>query len=575
MNSRLSIAFIRAGRRTTTMGWLAVAVMLAGSGWGIWGGRAVAQELTEHWTLGYSSLLGGGGLGWSAESGQAVGTDRDGHLIVGGYTEAPDFPNARRLGPPDMDRGGFVVRFDPSGRRILFSVVLGGAVVRGLGTDEAGNIYAVGECAYGFPTTNAIQSEPAGDWDAFAAKFSPAGDLLYSTLLGGSREDLAWSVAVDREGNAYVAGWTRSADFPITSNAPQTALAGGTDAFVAKLDPAGAHWSFVTFLGGVDDDLATSVALGESGGLYVAGRTLSSAFTPATPPSVLGSLGWQNGFLARLTTGGDRVEALTLMGATNSQTAVAALAVDATGHAYVFGSTDATHFPVTPGCWQAANAGGMDNFLAKLNPAGTAFEYATYLGGSGQDEATVLKYLGDGDVPIDQAGVAVDALGNAYVVGRTDSSDLAPAGIAASAYGGNRDGYVAVMDPSGSRLRHLRYLGGLGEDVGLACSLDARGDLWMTGSASPALYPPYFPVTADAPQLTFANGSDGFVARLTPESSPPANDAFATRATLAGPRVTAYADDSQATREAASRCCRRRPAGTRCGGRGPPLRTAS
>lgn len=502
------------------------------------------------WTLDYSSFLGGVGSGWSAEGAYALASDAAGNIILGGRADTPNFPFTRRLGSPDASSGAFVTKLDPTGGRILFSLFLADATVRSLATDAQGNIYAAGECGYDFPATNAFQAQPAGNWDAFVAKLSADGSqLVYATRLGGAGDDLAWSLAVDSLGRAYVSGWTSSTNFPVTSNAVQRVLGGVADAFVAILDPAGSSLVYATYLGGEQEDFASALALDKAGDVYLGGRTRSERFALPTPPRWLGTAGWQNAFVAKLQPGAANLEYLTFMGGAPSQSAVAALTVDATGHAFIFGNTDATNFPVTADCWQSANRGDLDNFLARLDPAGSAFVYATYLGGVSTDSGYALVYMGDGNVPLEKAGLAVDALGNAYVAGCTSSSDLAPAGIAGNGFGGYRDAYVAQIDPDGSTLVHLLYLGGQHEDSATSLVRQTDGRILVAGFAGASPRPPYFPITSTALQLTNGGDSDAFVVRLGEVLSPPPQDAFALAVPLAGPRVTSFGDNSAATKE--------------------------
>jgi hypothetical protein len=258
---------------------------------------------------------------------------------------------------------------------------------------------------------------------------------------------------------------------------------------------------------------------------------------PKVTPQRLGPGGWQNAFVAKLNAGGRSLEYLTLIGGAESQSAVATLTVDASGHVYVFGHTDATNFPVTLNCWQPMNRGLTDNFLAKLNPSGSAFVYATYLGGSGNEVGT-------------GAGLAVDNLGNAYVAAQTGWGDIAPVGIAANIFSGYYDGYAAQIDPTGSTLMHLMYLGGHHWDAAYGLALDKDGRILVTGGVGPSPQPLYFPITSGALQVTNGGGYDAFVTRIREVQGPPPNDAFAKRVRLIGSRVTAFENNSTASKEA-------------------------
>jgi len=218
--------------------------------------------------------------------------------------------------------------------------------------------------------------------------------LVYSTYLGGGSIEAAQDVAVDAYGSAYVTGWTLSTDFPfpVTVGAYQTASAGHYDAFVTKFNSAGAL-VYSTYLGGSAGDMVGA---------------FSSSFDPATSDRRGGGI-----------------------------------FVDASGNAYVTGSTYSTDFPVTPGALRTTNAGG-DAFVTKLNPAGSALVYSTYLGGSAEE---------------DGAGIAVDAAGNAYVAGNTRSADfpVTPGAFQGAYRGDYSDGFVVKLDPAGAALVYATY----------------------------------------------------------------------------------------------------------------------
>ncbi|HET8760889.1 MAG TPA: SBBP repeat-containing protein, partial [Nitrospiria bacterium] len=173
------------------------------------------------------------------------------------------------------------------------------------------------------------------------------------------------------------------------------------------------------------------------------------------------------------------------------------VAVDAAGNAYVAGKTQSVNFP-TSGPLQAGLNGGSDVFVTKLNPAGTAAVYATYLGGSGADEA---------------AGIAVDAAGNAYVTGRTSSSDFPTAGPLQATSGGGTDAFLVKLAPTGAGLVYATYLGGGGADFGMGVAVDSAGNAYVTGQTQSSDFPTAPTASALQPTLGSANG-DGFVAKV-------------------------------------------------------------
>ena len=245
--------------------------------------------------------------------------------------------------------------------------------------------------------------------------------LIYSTYLGSSGYDDASAVAVDHSGAAYVTGRTAYTDFPATPGAYRTTSAGSDDAFVAKINPAGTHFEYVTYLGGSSSDFGTGIAVDAGGNAYVTGRTTSDNFptTPGATPKRSGI----DGFLTKLNANGSGLVYSTFFG-TGFDTRVAGVAVDAAGNAYVAGTTQSIYVPVTSGGRTFAGVNNDNAFLLKFNATGQV-TYGTYLGGMSSDVAT---------------GVAVDGAGHAYVVGNTW---LSRDGIAMS-----RTGTPAQPDPN-------------------------------------------------------------------------------------------------------------------------------
>ncbi len=219
-------------------------------------------------------------------------------------------------------------------------------------------------------------------------KLNPAGTaLVYSTFLGGSNVDFGNGIAVDGAGQAYVMGETTSVDFPITAGAFKTGLAAlDGDFFVTKLNPTGTALVYSTYLGGSGNETSNCEGTGHS-----------------------------------------------------------AIAVDATGNAYVSGSTESADFPITAGAFQTGLAAlGADVFVTKLNPTGTALVYSTYLGGENTERA---------------CSIAVDTSGNAYVTGFTNSDNFPIASAFQPALGAVIDAFVTKLNPTGTALVYSTYLG--------------------------------------------------------------------------------------------------------------------
>jgi hypothetical protein len=318
---------------------------------------------------------------------------------------------------------------------------------------------------------------------------------LYSTYLGGSSPDEANAIAVDRSGDAYVAGNTRSSDFPLMQPL-QAALAGSEDAFVAKLNRTGSALVYSTYLGGGDVDEANALAIDWAGNAYVAGQTDSTDF-PTVDPIQASNAGSGDAFAAKLNPRGSALKYSTYLGGGRSDIAYG-IAVDMTGNAYVVGDTSSADFP-TARALQPALSGDVDAFVAKLDRNGRALAYSTYLGGSGSDTATAI---------------AVDAAGDAYVAGRTGSEDFpTPGGLQLAFAGGVYDAFVSRLDRNGGALLYSTYLGGSNPDIATAIAVDAHRNAYVAGVSASIDFPAGRPGSAAAVGVY---SYDAFVTKLSP-----------------------------------------------------------
>jgi MYXO-CTERM domain-containing protein len=253
---------------------------------------------------------------------------------------------------------GFVSKLNPAGSAFLFGTYLGGGgddLAYALAIDAAGSAYIVGgTTSLNFPLAGALQPAADGGYEGFVSKLNPtATALAYSTYLGGAGDDYAHAVQVDDGGSAYVAGYTVSTNFPVTAGAFQTQNAGGVDVFVSKLNPAGSRLIYSTYIGGSQDDVARGLTLDSAGHAYVAGSTASIDF-PVTPDAVQSTnAGAYDALISELSADGASLAYGSYLGGTNSDYAYA-IALDSSGNAWLGGQTLSTNFPTTPGAVQPA-----------------------------------------------------------------------------------------------------------------------------------------------------------------------------------------------------------------------------
>ena len=476
----------------------------------------------------YNTYLGGRGDDFA----QGIAVDNAGNAIVAGNTSSANFPVTKDAYSSTYKGAGgnrfhatgdaFLAKLNPTGNALIYSTYFGGSrddAALSLAIDTTGAAYLTGfSYSTDLPTTvGVIQPKFAGGGgnlsyehfdskapepiavtgDAFVAKFSPAGALVFSTYLGGSLDDLAIGIALDPSGNIYISGATLSSDFPTTPGAFQTKFGGhGTypndqffvitgDAFVAKLDLTGSKLLYSTYLGGSRDDFAIGLAVDATGAAYVTGFTSSVNF-PTTagaysrtykgPPKLSELLNFLAGdvFVTKLNPAGSQLAFSTLIGGVNDDGGTG-VALDPQGNIFVSGFTNSADFPATPDAVQRtfpgvayvepANPASLSGpphpighaFLLKMPPDGSSILYSTFLGGNGNDRG--------------YTSLALDNAGAAYLSGLTGSTNFpVTANAIQSSYGG--------ADPT---------------------SKDPRGDAWVAKISG--LFPPQAPVTPPPPVI--------------------------------------------------------------------------
>jgi hypothetical protein len=343
----------------------------------------------------------------------------------------------------------------------------------------------------------------------------------YSTYLGGTNYDYGYDVAVDTHGNAYVTGQA-SYVFPLVN--PLQQYAGGVDAFVSKFSQDGSTLLYSTYIGGSYEDSADSIALGKNS-VYITGYTLSGDF-PSTPGvfqptnadgTCHDEVDCADAFVTRLNADGTALIFSTYLGTVYTESGEG-IAVDGAGNSYVLGMTNSANFPVLNAA-QPTYGGGLctqpgqtnpcfDAFITKLNPAGTALVYSTYLGGN-RDEGFFFHDMGD---------IAVDRSGYAYITGYTESANFPTLNAIQTVRRGVVDAYVTKLSPDGASFVYSTYLGGYPGDRGSHIAADVAGNAYVVGFTAAD----DFPTTPGSFQPTKTGGGDNpdaFVSKLMPDGS--------------------------------------------------------
>ena len=399
---------------------------------------------------------------------------------------------------------GFAVSgaYDPARALVIdpvlsYSTYLGGTGIdegHAIAVDASGSAYIVGTTtSTDFPVVNPRQGTARGARDVFVAKLDPSGSgLAYSTYLGGSGDDYGHGVAVDGSGSAYVTGWTGSTNFPVVG-AFQAAKGGATsdvDAFVAKLSPDGSTLVYSTYLGGSAVDSGWAIAVDADGRAHVAGITMSNNFPLANPlQSCHANFGINaDGFVTRLSPDGSALSFSTYLGGSGDDRAWG-LALDPAGNIYVAGDTTSPDFPMINAMNQTLRS--TDAFVLKIDASRLAFVYSTFLGGSNREEGPAIA-------------MAVDAAGDAFVTGHTNSTDfplLNPVLPIPTNPSGDWYGFVTKIDPLGSALAYSTYLGGHGGNIPQGIAVDVAGQAHVIGSTWSADFPLVLPLDATIDSL--------------------------------------------------------------------------
>lgn len=421
---------------------------------GLTGSYDPAYELVIDPNVVWSTYLGGSAGDW----GYGVALDSGGNVYVTGQTQSSDWSIGDSGTTFQGSSDAFVAKVSPAGT-CLWRTYLGGAGDdRGysVALDSDGNVYVTGQTESADWTSNGFDTSYNGATDAFVAKLGSAGEVLWSSYLGGTGGDWGYGLAVDASDNIYVTGQTESPEdwtlggFDMTYN-------GASDAFVAQLSPAGAClWS--TYVGGPDRDWAYAIAVDSTGNVYVTGPTLSAVWVSAGYDPTHD--GVPDAFVAKLSSAGDSSLWSTCLGGSSDDYG-RDIAVDASDNVYVTGETQSSAWPnqVPDTTYQ----GDSDVFVAKLSSAGVSL-WSTYLGGAAGDWGY---------------GVAADSSGNVYVTGTTESSGWTNGGFDTT-YDGASDAFVVKLSPAGASL-WSSYLGGSGEESGYGIAVDSSGYIYATG----------------------------------------------------------------------------------------------
>ena len=380
-----------------------------------------------------------------------------------------------------------------------------------IATDSAGNIYVTGSTSnadynitHGTYTTNNSTTNTLSSGDAYIAKYSSNGTLIFATVIGGTGSDTGNGIAVDKNGNIYITGQTKSTDLPVTSNAYQKTLNGGSDAYIIELSADGTQLLYCTYLGGNSTEkvgarveYGTKIKVDSSGNIYLTGQTNSADF-PTTTGAYKTQIGSNNGyyygdaFLTKFNSNWTMIYS-TLLGGNTTDDIPYGFVIDNQSNVWITGKTTSSDFPLTSNAYQTTLT-YTDAFLSEISADGNQLVYSTYFGGSLTDYGYAIT---------------TDSQGNIYITGQTTSANLATTGTYQSTKKGSGDAYIAKFSSDGS-LVWCTLFGGTGLEDARAITIDSQGNIYITGRTSAAI-----PSTFNAIQTSYMGGTwDAFIAKL-------------------------------------------------------------
>jgi hypothetical protein len=446
-----------------------------------------AEKLVIDPYIEYSSFLGGE----YRDRGEGIDIDDSLNAYVTGYTNSEWFPTT--TGAYDIYLSGnydaFVTKFNGNGSEPVYSTYLGAISddrAYDIKVNNADEAFITGSTASNtFPTTSLVPHK--GLTEAFVVKLDNSGKMLYSALVGGSANDYGRSIAVNFDGYAFVAGDTKSDDFPASAGALNESHNGNSDIIVFKLNPAGAQLEFATYIGGTFDDFGYGIAVDQYDYPYVVGASESDNFPTTSGVYKEEYNNNRDAVIFKLNLGGTALQYSTYYGGWFDDGGND-IAVDADLEAYVTGS------------WEDTDSDGINGFAIKLDAFGQSLKYEFRIEGEKKDICN---------------GIALDQNENAYVTGVTESSELQtitdPGKTINHFNQGNKDVFVYKLNSDGNEVGFFTFIGGARSDEGADITVDSGKNIYLTGYTSSS----DFPATDNAFDTGNNLNDDAFVMKIS------------------------------------------------------------
>lgn len=447
-------------------------------------------------------------------NGNAISIDAHDNMYISGNIINTSFPsNVNPYDPYESSTNGFLTKINSTGTEVVFTVIFGGnniTSVSSVALDSSNNSYIAGMTnSTDFPheiktsdllalTSNyELNVTSTGQYNAFVLKVNSTGtSIIYSLLLGGKKDSSANAIVVDTLGYAYITGTTFASDFPVKN--PIYTFQGKSDAFVSKINKTGTDLVYSTFLGGSDYDYGNGITIDFLGNAYVIGGTFSSDFPTINAIALNKAMG--DIFVTKINFLGTGIIYSTYLGG-NKKDIGRSIVVDQYMNAYITGSTESSDFTIKNNIYDFK--GIRAAFITKLNETGELC-FSTFLGGSKSAEGN---------------NIALDAQGNIYIVGSTDSYDF-PVKAPLFLYSGESDAFITELDRNGSNIIFSTFLGGSLNDYGKSISVDMKNNIYVTGETQSYNFP------VKNPLYPYNGNTDAFVTKIINITPPPRSRGF-------------------------------------------------
>lgn len=442
--------------------------------------------------LSYSTFLGG--TGDDQIYGIALDSNKD--IYVTGFTNSADFPTVNPIYSYKGDYDVFITKIDSSGSFIIYSTYISGTFdewANDICVDSSGNAYVTGFTkSSDFPTKDPIQSTKLGVKSAFLTKLDSTGSsLIYSTFIGGNKDDEAKSMALDSNNNVYLIGITDSTNFPLISPY-QSTISNYNSAFICKVASSGNSLLYSTYLGGASIDEGYDITLDSNNNMYLTGTTYSSDF-PTKNPIESSLSGQRSAFITILSADGSNLIFSTFLGGSGADDSNS-IVIDNNNNIFIAGTTFSSDFPLVNPI-QNTKSGFFSAFVCKIASGGTHIIFSTYLGGSGFDYAYAID---------------LDSEYNPYISGFSTSSDFPTV-----------DSVGPVISPTGLYITKIQSDGSsilfsslLTYASGNALTLDSDNTIYVAGTTDQSAFPTVNPL-----QSTYAGNNDSFILKITQDTA--------------------------------------------------------